>query len=120
MDTNINTQIEKIDSWLKKGEDIKASLLKIAETEKTKKEIDVFSITTLKQLYEVSGIAPLIQRSEETIDEFANRKWKVIKKFFNGDWIEDWENGNQKKYLPYYKKDVSGVFRCRTWTYFYG
>lgn len=33
---------------------------------------------------------------------------KQIGKLFNGDWIIDWENLNQYKYYPYFKKTPSG------------
>ena len=53
---------------------------------------------------EILGLIPSdIVSAEDTTDEAAYKKLKVIAKALNEGWAPDWDNSNQYKYYPYFK-----------------
>lgn len=95
---------------LNKIEEEQRELRKIIEAPEV---IDVFSVTTMKGVFEATGSSlAAITGVGDTIDEIAYKKWKLIKKFFCGDWVEDWEDKSQPKYEIIWKKE-SGRFWFR-------
>jgi hypothetical protein len=66
-----------------------------------KKSFD--EILTFEDACEVLGINPDSVISDmDTTDEAAYKKLKVIVKAINQVWTPDWNNGDQKKWYPYF------------------
>ena len=62
---------------------------------------------------EVLGIMPSdIVNAEDTADEAAYKKLKIIAKALNEGWAPDWNNANQYKYYPYFKLQGGFSFRA--------
>lgn len=79
-----------------------------------KEEIDLFKIKTYKE------VCKKLKEKELTINDFkflaveyrkkalASTKLQQIEKLFNGSWVKDFNNSNQRKYYPYFEKRSSG------------
>ena len=58
------------------------------------------------------GIDPVTFDSEfDPVDETAYRKLKVIVRALNEGWVPDWDNGNQRKWSPWFYMDSPAGFR---------
>jgi hypothetical protein len=63
---------------------------------------------------EVLGLFPnAVAQDDDTIDEAAYKKLKVIAKALNEGWQPDWSNENQYKHYPYFKMSGFGFSRTR-------
>ncbi len=107
----------KKEDALKRLDSIEAEQKELRRIIEAPDVIDIFSVTTMEGVFKAMGSSlAAITGEGDTIDEIAYKKWKLIKKFFCGDWEEDWENSNQYKYYPYFKK-TGGRFCFPVWTY---
>lgn len=60
-------------------------------------------ILTLADACEVLDIDPdSVVNDQDTTDEAAYKKLKVVSKAINHEWTPDWSNTNQKKWFPYF------------------
>lgn len=70
-------------------------------------------IQSFEDIIEISGVDPhsMVQRTDETLDEWAYRQAKLIAQVYNGDIVLDPGNASQYKYYPWHKivKDDSHV-----------
>lgn len=55
----------------------------------------------------------------DTTDEAAYKKLKVIVKALNEGWTPDWDNGNQKKWYPYFDMRSGFSFGGTAYTNWY-
>lgn len=68
-------------------------------------------VKTFEDACSVLGIsAGQILNSEDTIDEAAYKKLKVIARALNEGWKPDWNNSNEYKYYPYFNMRGGFVF----------
>ncbi len=55
--------------------------------------------------------------TNDTADEIAYKKLKVIAKALNEGWVPDWNNSNQYKYYPYF--NMQGGFSFNDFVYIF-
>ncbi len=68
-------------------------------------------VTTFEEACEVEGVDPKILFNEnDTPDEIAYKKLKVIRNALVGKWRPDWNNSNQVKYWPVFDMRTSSGF----------
>jgi hypothetical protein len=81
-------------------------------------KVSIFDTITYSQ------VCKNLKERELTEDDFKNLPTYMIRKalaqaqiqqvekFFNGDWIKDWNNGSQPKWYPYFEKRSGGWVFC--------
>jgi len=79
---------------------------------------DACKVLNLRKVNKFILFLKEILRINDTIDEIAYKKLKVIIRAINQGWKPDFKNTDQKKYYPYF--DLSSVFRFGdTYSYYY-
>jgi hypothetical protein len=70
---------------------------------KSPKKGDYTDIKTFEDACEDQGVTPeQVISANDTPDETAYKKLKVVSRAINGDWKPDWDNSNQKKWYPWF------------------
>jgi len=64
-------------------------------------------VKTIADACNISGME-LIVNPDDTEDEIAYKKLKIITKALNEGWTPDWSNSNQYKWYPYFKMSGFG------------
>jgi hypothetical protein len=80
------------------------TLDKVENGEIILKELNWQDIKTMDDVYAVLGEEGNIYKGLED-DEIAFIELKLIAKAINGDWVADWSNENERKWIPYFKMD---------------
>jgi hypothetical protein len=79
-----------------------------------KDKVDLFNIITYKEVCKALGEKLITEESFSHLPVYmvnkavAQAKIQQLEKFFNGDWIKDWNNSNQRKYYPWFEKRSGG------------
>jgi hypothetical protein len=76
-------------------------------------------VKTFEDACEVLGLyRGAVTQDDDTIDEAAYKKLKVITKALNEGWTPDWSNENQFKWYPYFKMSGFGFSTtdCGYWS----
>jgi hypothetical protein len=70
----------------------------------TFKKRDYTDIKTFEDACNEVGVDPLkVTSQDDTIDEAAYKKLKIIVAAINGGWVPDWTNSAQYKYFPWFR-----------------
>lgn len=86
------------------------------------KELDLFSITTYEEVCKALNERQIENDSFDSTNQILNKsvikrliatyKLEQIERLFNQNWKKDWNNQNQYKYYPYFKKELGGWVFC--------
>jgi hypothetical protein len=61
-------------------------------------------VKTFEDAYEIVGIRPQdITCTNDTKDELAYKKLKIIAQALNEGWTPDWSNSNERKWFPWFE-----------------
>lgn len=100
-----------------KGKDITITLTKeqiIEITSQAGKQYEIKDITSVAIACDILGEDVPVRRSDETDSQWAGRQLELIIRAANlidnnnKEWVPDFDNQNQYKYIPYARKEKSG------------
>lgn len=75
----------------------------------SKADFNYKSIKTFEDACTKLGIDPVsVFHKEDTPDEVAYKKLKVVYRAINNGWVPDWSDRNQKKYFPWFEVRPGG------------
>ena len=86
----------------------------------TFKKRDYTDIKTFEEACDEVGVDPLMATSpDDTIDEAAYKKLKIIVAAINNGWKPDWTNSNQHKFYPWFSLSSGSGLSGHAYVYIY-
>jgi hypothetical protein len=113
-DTNVSFTQEFFDQMKKACTAEQLVVFKKIFAKYLKKEVDIFKVTTYKEVCEKLGESEIHDYNFSLIDAkkiCAAARIKQLERFFNGTWKANWEDSSQRKYYPYFQYSSGGGFR---------
>jgi len=78
-------------------------------------------IKTFEDACEELGIDPeTVTHKNDTPDEAAYKKLKIVIKAINKDWVPDWNDKSQRKWWPYFNLSSGSGFSDSASSFYYG